>query len=172
MTLKHKQRGAVLFLALMLMVVLTLLVLSAVRSGNTNLHIAGNMQQQAEGTAAAQQAIEQVVSADFTTITAASTVSVTNGSTAHNVAVAQPVCIGLFPLLNNDPSLPPGSTCITGNNNGNNGNLIVSASGVPPKAATSCYTQQWDVQATVLDNNSGATTTLHQGMSRKDKVTC
>ncbi len=175
MTLKNKQRGAVLFLALMLMVVLTLLVLSAVRSSNTNLHIAGNMQQQAEVAAAAQQAIEQVVSADITTITAASTVSVTNGLTTYNVTVAQPVCLSSFPLLNNDPLLPSGSTCTTGNNGGNSGNYTASASGAPSKAATACYTQQWDVKATVLDNNSGATATLHQGVSKiseNGKNTC
>ena len=63
---RNKQQGAVLFLALMLMVALTLLVLSAVRAGNTNLRIAGNMQMQGETAAAAQQAIEQVISFNFT----------------------------------------------------------------------------------------------------------
>src|SRR5882724_4090217 len=92
MTLKKKQRGAVLFLALMLMVVLTLLVLSAVRSGSTNLHIAGNMQRQAEVVAVAQQAVEQTISSNFTASPAASSIPVTNGSTTYAVNVAQPVC--------------------------------------------------------------------------------
>lgn len=163
---RNKQHGAVLFLALMLMVALTLLVLSAVRAGNTNLRIAGNMQMQGETAAAAQQAIEQVISFNFTSNPVATSIPVTNGLTTYTVNVAQPVCLVSLPILNNDPALPP--TCI---NSGSQNTGIFNASGVPSTGTPSmCYTQQWDVQATVLDNSSGATTTLHQGVGLKVPV--
>ncbi|MGH8830136.1 MAG: pilus assembly PilX family protein, partial [Polaromonas sp.] len=58
---KHKQQGATLLVGMIMMVVLTLLVVFSLRSGNTNLRIAGNMQTQAEAAAATQQVIEQVI---------------------------------------------------------------------------------------------------------------
>ena len=60
-----KQHGATLVTALVMLVVLTLLVLSAIRSSTTNLRIAGNMQMQGEIVEAAQQAAEQIISYNF-----------------------------------------------------------------------------------------------------------
>ena len=62
MLIKQRQSGATLITALIMLIVLTLLVVSGIRSSNTNLRIAGNVQMQAEASAAAQQAIERVIS--------------------------------------------------------------------------------------------------------------
>ena len=49
-------------MGMIMLVLLTLFVLSAINSGTINLRISGNTQAQDEARAAAQQAIEQVVS--------------------------------------------------------------------------------------------------------------
>ena len=49
----RRQKGMTLVVALVMLVVLTLLVVSAIRFGNINLRIAGNAQSEAEATSAA-----------------------------------------------------------------------------------------------------------------------
>ena len=65
MSTKNRQRGATLIVGLIMLIALTLLVVSAIRSGTTNLRIAGNTQIQEEAKAAAQQAIEQYISTNL-----------------------------------------------------------------------------------------------------------
>ena len=104
---RRRQRGATLLIGMIMLVVLTLLVLFAIRSGNTNLRIAGNMQTQAEVGAAAQQAIEQVIeqiklpTTDISQIKA-QTVTVPVGNTTYNVAVKAMgnKCLMEIPVLN------------------------------------------------------------------------
>ncbi len=81
---RGKQHGATLITALVMLVVLTLLAVSGIRSSSTNLRIAGNMQEQAEAVAAAQQVIERVLSdGNFTASLAAAAAAVT----ANNITV-------------------------------------------------------------------------------------
>ena len=170
MPLKQQQRGVTLLVGLIMLVVLTLLVLSAIRSSTTNLHIAGNMQMQEEANAAAQQAIEQVISRNFTENPVASviTVDINNDGTAdYSVSIAQPVCTGSVPLMNAalNPANPNDAACISSSTASNTG--IVFASGTPAATGQSwCYSQQWDIQAVATSlTGSGATATLHQGVS-------
>jgi len=162
---QRSQRGATLITALVMLVVLTLLVISAINSSTTNLRIAGNMQIQTEATASAQQAIEQVISSNFTANPASATIpiSVTGGATPdYTAAVAQPVCNGSRAYLNSDPNLPQG--CQT--KASLSGNLIQYAPGSGVQSGTSnCLAQQWEVQATVTDGRTGTSTEVHQGVS-------
>jgi Tfp pilus assembly protein PilX len=166
MPLKHKQRGSTLLVALVMLVVLTLLVLSAIRSSNTNLRIAGNMQMQGEAAAAAQQSIEQVLSSNFTANPVSSVINVdinNDGTNDYRADVAKPACSGSRALLNTDPSIP--LDCISSSSASNTG--IMSASGIPVTTGQSwCFKQQWDVQtqATSL-TGTGADVTIHQGVS-------
>ncbi len=160
-----KQCGATLVTALVMLVVLTLLVLSAINASTTNLRIAGNMQVREESIAAGQQAIEQVISNNFTISPVSSTAAVTIGKATYAVNVAQPTCMGSRPLLpSTDPNLPevcqplkppPGMSY---------------PSGVPAIGIPLCYAQQWDVRASVVDANTGAAATLHQGVTLKVPV--
>ena len=61
--MRRVQAGMTLVVSLIMLIVLTLLVVSAIRFGNINLKITGNAQTQAESAAAAQVAIEQVIGA-------------------------------------------------------------------------------------------------------------
>ncbi len=140
---RNKQRGATLVVSLIMLVVLTLLVVSGIRSSNVNLRIAGNMQVQEEASAAAQQAIEQVISnTNFTLATpAARTVD------SYTVTFDPPVCQSSKPVAKGDPGLPDDGSCL-----GSTG-------------ATYCYWTTWDITAAAIDPKTGATTTLHQGVS-------
>src|SRR3989442_15668775 len=99
----RRQSGATLVVSLIMLLVLTLLVVSAIRLGNTNLRVVGNMQVQTETAAATQQAIEQVIDVnnpvDFTTITAPQTVTITTGSVSYDVNVAKPTCGTSVPIF-------------------------------------------------------------------------
>lgn len=89
--LKIYQDGATLIVALVMLVLLTMLAVSAINLSTTNLKIVGNMQAQKYMDAAAQEAIEQVMStSDTFTAPATATVSTTMG----NVTVTQAVCLG------------------------------------------------------------------------------
>ena len=57
-----RQRGVTLFVALVLLVMVTLLAVSSFRVSNTNLKVIASMQGRGEAVAAAQDAIEGVLS--------------------------------------------------------------------------------------------------------------
>lgn len=68
MTKMHRQRGAVLLVSLIMLVLLTLFAVSALNTSTSNLKMAGNMQARSEAVIAAQDAIETVLSTTlFTT---------------------------------------------------------------------------------------------------------
>lgn len=168
MTLKHRQGGATLIVALIMLVVLTLLSISAIRSSSINLRIAGNMQMVGEATAAAQQAIETIISGNFTAAPAASDVPVdinANGTTDYTAHVAPPACTGSVPLRNADldRNNPKDTPCFSSSTASNTG--IIYASGAPAVTGMSwCYGQQWDVGAQAT-SPTGADVTIHQGVS-------
>ena len=86
----NKQKGATLFVALILLVIMTLFAISSINMGTVNLKIVGNMQATKSLDAVNQSALEQVISqsANFTTPTATSV-----SSTYGTVSVETPVCI-------------------------------------------------------------------------------
>lgn len=170
MSSMNKQHGVTLLVTLIMLVVLTLLVVSAVRSSTINLRIAGNTQMQEEATASAQQAIEQVISTNFTInpVSGVVNVDINNSGTTDYVAnVAAPTCQGSTSITNAslDMTNPNDAPCFSSSTASNAG--IIYASGVPAAAVQSwCYSQQWDVKAqATATSGSGANATVHQGVS-------
>lgn len=168
MKLRFRQRGATLIVALIMLVVLTLLSISAIRSSNTNLRIAGNMQMVGEATAAARQGIEQVISGNFTAAPAAADIPVdinANGAADYTAHVTKPECKGSVPLKNDElnKSDPKDVPCFSSSTASNTG--IIYSSGVAPATGMSwCYGQQWDIEAQAT-SPAGADVTVHQGVS-------
>ena len=165
---KHKQQGATLLVGMIMMVVLTLLVVFALRSGNTNLRIVGNMQTQVETTAATQQVIEQVIEqikvTEDLSLIPAQTLPVSVGNVTYTVAVtAMTKCLVEIPVLNSalDPSKANDVTCFEGSD----GDKAIKADGTLTSKPSACKTQQWDIEAGVTDETSGAKTTQVQGIS-------
>lgn len=139
---KHrKQAGVSLVVGLVMLIVLTLLVVSAVRMGNSSLRIVGNQQAKAEASAAAQQAIEKVVgtSANFYTPVAQNfDIDIDNDGVAdYAVQTGAPVCL-----------------------------QMTAADGYSYDfAASAPQDTYWDVTAIATDKRgSGVSVTVHQGV--------
>ncbi len=147
---QYRQQGATLITALVMLIVLTLLVVSAIRSSTVNLRVAGNMQIQQENVHAAQQATETYISNDFTQNPVTASINVTINGVTYPGNVAKPTCFGTVPLqVSQAPQGCRGSNKYDPNNT----------------SQTDCSSQQWDVTTTVYDPTTNAQTTVHQGIS-------
>lgn len=164
----RSQSGATLMIAMIFLVLLTLIVVSAIKSSNLNTKIVGNMQIQKEAEAAAQQAIETVISTDFTKLPTDSTVSVDiNGSgqaaATYAVKVKAPTCTSVKPikLSELDASNADDVPCYASGAAQNTG--IVGA-GVGGNSL--CSNSNWEIDATATAPGvATTTTTTHQGVA-------
>ena len=168
MSASHRtQSGLTLVISLIMLIVLTLLVVSAIRFGNINLRLAGNAQTEAEAAAAAQVAIEQVVqdAAAGTSLSAmtATTTTVSTGGASYAVTVSKPACNTTknVETASLDPSNVADRACF----GLGSGDQLVTASGGLTTAPSACKDQMWDVSATIGDAASGASVTVLQGVS-------
>lgn len=167
MTMRRSQAGLTLVMSLIMLMVLTLLVVSAIRFGNVNLQIAGNAQNEAEATAATQVALEQVIAqvkaADKIDEIAAQPLTVSTGGKSYAVSVAKPACILTKNVLNKslDPTNAMDQKCFTTGAN----DMILGPDGAPIATPTSCKDQQWDVEAAIPVASSDTRVTLLQGVS-------
>lgn len=134
MTLGRRQKGAVLFISLIFLVIMTLYAVSSINMSTVNLKIVGNMQAIKAMDADAQDAIEQTLSKinNFSLTPAATTVT----GTIATVNVAAPQCI--------ESRVATGYSAV--------------AKDIIPEDNT------WEVTATVSDNITGASSTIHQGV--------
>ncbi len=165
-----RQSGAALFVSLVMLVVITLFVVSAINMSTVNLRVTANSQAKQEAVAAAQQAIEQVVSRNFTANPQPATIAVNlhndQSKTDYTVAVAKPACLSAVPitqaeLADRDNSDPDDVAC--------RGSASVQNPGIaPPVDSSFCRTQDWDVNATVSDSAFSATSvSVHQGIAKR-----
>jgi Tfp pilus assembly protein PilX len=135
------QKGAVLLVALIMLVVFTLMALSGVNSSTASLRIAGNMQAQTEVGAAAQRALEQVLdqASNFQyasdSVPPTQTLTISSAGWDYEVTVTLQ-CLGARPVA---------------------GYSAAFAASAPSESF-------WDVRATALDPRSGATAVAHQGV--------
>ena len=145
----RRQSGSALVVGMIMLVLLTLFVLSAVNSGLINLRITGNTQARDEARAAAQQAIEQVVSSllnfDPVPVAAAtSNRSINNDASGnYSVAVTSPRC-KLATL-----QIPP--------------KTLDCANGVG--SGVFCLDTLWEITAVATDTRTGASQTVTQGVA-------
>ena len=171
MSMRRTQSGLTLVVSLIMLIVLTLLVVSAIRFGNINLKITGNAQTQAEAAAAAQVAVEQVIQAaeSGTSLSGMSTANTTvsTGGTSYTVSVTKPSCLMTknVDTTTLDSSNAFDQLCF---NAADAGDLqkLGSAGGGLTSAPAACKDQQWDLAASVSDaNSSGAKVSLLQGVA-------
>lgn len=147
----HRQRGATLIVGLIMLVLITLMMLTAFMLSSSNLKSVGNMQYRAEATAAANVAIEQVISSDAIFITPAAQTIVVGD---YSVAVAIPKCLYTMPVV-----LPP-----SGGSADPNAIILNVGSTGAPEIVTGYLDTYWDIKATVQDGSSGASVEAHQGI--------
>ena len=160
-TLPSRQRGVTLVVGLIMLVLITLVVTSAFTLSSTNLKAVGNMQFRDEAVAAANVAIERVMSADFTLAPAATSQNVDidqDGTVDYIVNVQAPVCVRAAPITSLPATDPDASICAVG------------SGGAPV-----CFETIWELTATVSNAGAaaltGATATVRQGASKRVNVT-
>lgn len=91
----HNQRGAVLVVSLLLLLVMTMLVISTVNTGTINLRIVDNMRARQDAEAVTQVAANQFLSdgGNFMSPTAGAVITVDG----HDVTVTAPECVDARP---------------------------------------------------------------------------
>ena len=156
-----RQLGMTLLVAMIILVMITLLAVSAFRVSNTNLKIVGSMQGRQEGMAAAQAVIEQVLSSITFTRAPAGVASQhwgidINGDTKEDYDVKLspiPRCVRTAPVILGATIKPADLPCV--------------GSAVLGKAHLSAYCSDtiWEITATTQDKLTGANTTVRQGVA-------
>jgi hypothetical protein len=143
----RSQRGAALFVALIMLVLTTVMVASAFSVSMVNTRSVGNMQTRTEAVAAANHAIEQVLASPFSDAPAAESIDVDldkDGTTDYTVDFAIPTCVSATPI----PSPPPKLTSLT----------------IVLPTTTSFYRSVWDLDATVTHEATGTSVHVRQGV--------
>jgi len=150
-TSMRAQRGATLVVGLIMLTLTTLLVTNSFTLSTSNLKSVGNMQARDEAIAAANLAIEQVVSSPFTSSPASETINVdlnNDGVTDYVVAFNQPSCVSASQIAG---SAAPASSVTLGS--------------AFATATSNNYETVWDLDATVTDpNGSGTSVHVRQGV--------
>lgn len=138
--------GATLVIALVMLIVLTIIVISAIRISNVNLRIAGNMQTLANITASAQQGIDTFI-ATSSNLTSAPTTDtpVTVALAGVSVNVKPPKCINSYAESGYDYEFSAGGA-------------------VGDTTSSAPQSTMWDVYATATDSLTNASVTVHQGV--------
>ncbi|MDO8437166.1 MAG: hypothetical protein Q7S69_03240 [Nitrosomonadaceae bacterium] len=143
------QRGVTLIVGLIMLVMVTLLVISAFTLSGGNLKAAGNMQFRNEAIAAANIAIEQTISGPFSTINSADSINIDidqDNTIDYVVDVAVPVCIQAPPASADTAALSGVNSNIS-----NMGNYLVL----------------WEITATATSQATGASAVVKQGVSQR-----
>lgn len=156
----RRQRGAVLVIGMIVLMLITLMVAGAFKFSTYNLQSVGNAQSRNEAIASANKAIEQVLSVwNFASTPSADHIEIdidNNGSTDYVVDVAVPVCIK---ATSTRGAADAGSDC--------HYNLDGSASCAGLEGPTAEFNAVWEVDATATTNNgSGTKVRVRQGISR------
>ena len=166
----NSQRGAALLVGLIMLVMLTLLALVSFKLGTGNLQIVGNAQQRKQAEAAAQGAIEKLVSTPtFTTAPTAVTTNVdVNGDGTNDVTVVvTPTCVSaqIIPVSVLDFTKAEDQNCLV---------MAVQDFGQVGRANNDsmCANTLWDVEAVATDSTTSAKYKINHGAAvRVDKNT-
>jgi Tfp pilus assembly protein PilX len=168
LSLQH-QSGAVLVISLLLLVVMMLLAIATMNFTNVHSRIASNLQMRSELKAANQEAIERVISSNFTTSPLDSTIFFdvnSDGKDDYKVIVSHTCSSAVaLPVDSLNIALADDASCTMSS--------AVQNSGVADLASVSaslCANSVWDVMATGTDAPSAtlataASVVTHQGIA-------
>ena len=148
--LTNKQSGAALVVGLIMLTLITLLVTTAFQLSSTSLMSVGNMQTRDEAVAAANKAIEQILSSPFTDAPTAESIDVdidNDDTSDYTVDFAEPTCVSAQQIA--ATNIPPSS---------------ISLGGIFNTVASHYYQTVWDLNATVIHQASGTQVQVRQGV--------
>ena len=145
----------VLILSLIMLVVMTLLAVSAIRLSSTNLRTVANAQARSEAMSVAQRTVDLILSTNFTDNIAGTeqVLTVSEGGKNYSVSVARPCLVRLMPIMNVDLDLAieEEAKCIDTVSN--------------PYSA--CAQTIWQIQASASSGWFGANVAITQGTGIK-----
>jgi len=104
---RTSQQGSALVIGLIMLVLITLMLITALKLGTTNFRAVSNMQYRNEAIAAAERAIQQVIDSDFTATTTTEAIGVdldNDDVDDYIVNVAPPTCLRATQAFGADPS--------------------------------------------------------------------
>ena len=167
----RSQRGATLLMGLIMLVLLTLMGLSAINSATSNLKVVGNMQYQQEALGAAQVAINKVLSkgsyfSDPSTAPTSDSVDVTGDAVSdYTVTLAQPCILSTKDILVSELNMTdPNDLLCTSSSVVKNAGILGQATGA---AKSDCANVTWRINASVVDPETKASVTLVQAAKQK-----
>jgi Tfp pilus assembly protein PilX len=153
----HAERGAILVVGLIMLMLITVMVTLAFKFSTSNLKSVGNMQSRNEAIASANKAVEQVVESwDFATPPSADQISVdidNDGKVDYVVNIATPICVKATPTAS---AADAPSDCTTD---------LSGATVCPSTATVPVFNVLWDIDATAT-SSSGARVRVRQGVSK------
>jgi Tfp pilus assembly protein PilV len=180
--LPREQKGAALFVVLVLLIPMVWFAMSALRISRQNLQIVGNRQAETQATAAAQHAIEQTISSDLFSKDPAAVAAVpiptdidgdgTVDFTAY--LVPPPTCVRARPMKAAEITPDDIATMIATKQTACLGSTLLpgSASGgyveQPGRVAAGdspCFATEWNVSAAVNDPLTHTDVTVNQGIA-------
>ena len=145
MPLRRKQGGATLVVGLIMLVLITLMVVTALTMSASNLKSVGNMQFRNEAISAANAAIEQAISTSALFSAASDSTVTING---YSVTIKRPVCLYATPVVTNTSNDPTSNIYVEGGGAG---------------GSTGFVDTFWDIEAQINDS-TGARIFAHQGV--------
>lgn len=169
-TLPRNQRGMTLLIGMIMLVIITMLVMSAIRTGLTNNRIVGNMQFRDEATYAAQAAIERTLGGtEFVSNpanVAANPISVDingDGTSDYQVQMQpQPACVSYKVLKYGELTLPADLPCTEGVGASGSGSSTFIPGGFAAKNSL-CANTHWKLTARATSNLQGSAVEVVQG---------
>ncbi len=177
--LYRRQVGATLIVGLIMLILMTLIALSAFRLSNTNLKIVGNEQIRNEAESAAVYAFDAAAnSPTFASATGATTTTVNVGMANYNVTISKPDCkryrvIPKSELVTSSGGLPAVApndvACFTGSSS--SPLTIVNATSVASEGDSLCAATLWELQASVVPAasavNTGVMLNMAEGLEQR-----
>ena len=150
MVMSNKQRGSTLIIALIMLVLMTLIAVSAINMSTSGIHVVGNAQFRQEAAAAAQQAIETVLSSTAFMLAPPlpQNIDINNDGDSDYTVIFNPppACQAVKPVIKGDIGVPP------------------KCAAIGATTGTLCYWTMWEITAVVNDPKTGARTVTHQGV--------
>lgn len=146
----RRQHGASLVVGLIMLIVITVLVLSSYSLTSSGNKATANMQFRNESLAAANVAIEQIISSPFTDDPTGESITVDldgNDTVDYTVDFTEPECVNV--------SKVPGATSAPSS---------LSLGAAFAVATAAYYLTVWDLNGTVTENTTGASVQVHQGV--------
>lgn len=174
-----RQQGAVLFVGLIMLILITLLAVSAIRLAKTNMLIAGNEQFQMEAENAANYHLDQALNTDKFTATQLTAVQNTlpafDGSNAsssqqYNVTVPAPKCkryryLKKSELVETGNNVPLDNIACFGGTGGSGITIVVDAASLNDNSL--CATSLWEMTADVDVPSTGTKAQIAQGVEMR-----